>query len=44
MPPKRYMAHRVVKYWSFLLAETVDFSTLNRFRQIIVEVEFLTVD
>ena len=35
-----FFAHRVVEYFNFLPVETVDFCTLIRFRQTIIQVDF----
>jgi len=37
---KNFFAHRVVKYWNFLPADMVDFTSLSHFRQTITQVDF----
>ena len=44
---KNFFAHRVVKYWNFLPADVVDFSSFCHCRQTITQVdfsEFLVID
>ena len=44
---KNFFAHRVVRYWNFLPADVVDFTSLSHFRQTITRVdfsEFLVID